>query len=94
MHVDDLNVLDQTYQPAVAEYFLFRTKNRKKFSKMQTGMACLTQDASNVDNVRFWHKADMLTELEVRYERKSDIVMNLNNDYLLILAKKAVNLDQ
>lgn len=50
---------------------------------MQTGMACLTRDASNVDNVRFWHKADLLTELKVRYEREAD---SFALDYIIFLA--------
>ncbi|XIH65502.1 hypothetical protein C1N59_18420 [Pantoea sp. SGAir0183] len=28
---------------------------------------------ADVGNVRFWHRADLLTELKVRYERDIDI---------------------
>lgn len=36
-------------------------------------MAYLTRDASNVNNVRSWHKAAKLPEQKVRCEREADI---------------------
>ncbi len=46
---------------------------------MQTGMACLMKDASNVDNFRSWHKADRLTELEGRYERETEVYHQIDS---------------
>lgn len=68
----------------------------KVIFKFITGKATSTQQINIVrySKLRSRHGGDRLKHREVRYERKSDIVLNLNNDPLLILAKKAVNPDQ